>query len=173
MEALRRHLPPGELDVLDAAAVPVCAVRCCGPLACLLEGVDPSPHMLDGARDTGRYDGLYCGDMVGYLRVRPASVDVIVAADVFVYLSDLRPVFSVARLALRGGGRLRFRWKSTKGRRALRCALPRRYTHSRAGIEALARSHGFTIHEVTPSTLRQESGTDMRGLLIVLGSHAE
>ncbi|WP_431478655.1 tetratricopeptide repeat protein [Massilia eburnea] len=173
VEALRRHLPPGELDVLDAG----CGTGLCGPLlrplACLLEGVDLSPHMLDRARDTGLYDGLYCGDMVGYLRVRPASVDVIVAADVFVYLGDLRPVFSVARLALRGGGRFAFSVEEHEGAEGFALRSSGRYAHSRAGIEALARSHGFTIHEVTPSTLRQESGADMRGLLIVLGSHAE
>ncbi|MGW8390251.1 tetratricopeptide repeat protein [Pseudoduganella sp. HUAS MS19] len=173
VEALRRHLPPGELDVLDAG----CGTGLCGPLlrplACLLEGVDLSPHMLDRARDTGLYDGLYCGEMVGYLRVHPASVDVIVAADVFVYLGDLKPVFSVARLALRGGGRFAFSVEEHEGAEDFVLRASGRYAHSRAGIEALARSHGFAIHEITPSTLRQESGTDMRGLLAVLGTHAE
>lgn len=173
VEALRRHLPPGELDVLDAG----CGTGLCGPLlrplACLLEGVDLSPHMLERARDSGLYDGLYCGDMVGYLRVRPASTDVIVAADVFVYVGDLKPVFSVARLALRGGGRFAFSVEEHEGAQPFMLRASGRYAHARAGIEALAHSHGFVIHEITPATLRQESGADMRGLLIVLGTHAE
>lgn len=168
VEALRRHLPLGELDVLDAG----CGTGLCGPLlrplACLLEGVDLSPHMLDRARDSGLYDGLYCGEMVGYLRVRPASSDVIVAADVFVYVGDLKPVFSVARLALRAGGRLAFSVEEHEGAEPFMLRDSGRYAHSRAGIEALARSHGFTIHEITPGALRQESGADMRGLLVVL-----
>ena len=168
VEALRRHLPPGELDVLDAG----CGTGLCGPLlrplACLLEGVDLSPHMLDRARDTGLYDGLYCGDMVGYLRVRPGTLDVIVAADVFVYVGDLKPVFSVARLALRGGGCFAFSVEEHRSAEEFVLRSSGRYAHSRAGIEALARSHGFTINEVTPSTLRQESGEDMRGLLVIL-----
>ncbi|WP_028101528.1 tetratricopeptide repeat protein [Pseudoduganella violaceinigra] len=173
VEALRRHLPLGELDVLDAG----CGTGLCGPLlrplACMLEGVDLSPHMLDRARDTGLYDGLYCGDMVGYLRVRPSSVDVIVAADVFVYVGDLKPVFSVARMALRGGGVFAFSVEEHSGAEAFALRASGRYAHSRAGIEALARSHGFAILQITPDTLRQESGADMRGLLIVLGTHAE
>ncbi|MCE3261122.1 MAG: hypothetical protein K0R43_201 [Pseudoduganella sp.] len=173
VEALRRHLPPGELDVLDIG----CGTGLCGPLlrplATLLEGVDLSPHMLERARDTGLYDGVYCGDMVGYLRVRPASADVIVAADVFVYVGDLRPVFAVARLALRGGGRLAFSVEEHDGADAFMLRASGRYAHSRAGIEALARSHGFAVLEITPSTLRQESGGDMRGLLVILGTHAE
>jgi len=168
VEALRRHLPPGELDVLDAG----CGTGLCGPLlrplACLLEGVDLSPHMLDRARDTGLYDGLYCGEIVGYLRVRPASVDVIVAADVFVYLGDLKPVFSVARLALRNGGRFAFSVEAHDGAEGFILRSSGRYAHSRAGIEALARSHGLTVAEITPSILRQESGEDMRGLLVIL-----
>jgi predicted TPR repeat methyltransferase len=154
--------------VLDAG----CGTGLCGPLlrplACLLEGVDLSPHMLDRARDTGLYDGLYCGDMVGYLRVRPGSLDVIVAADVFVYVGDLKPVFSVARLALRSGGCFAFSVEEHPGAEEFVLRSSGRYAHSRAGIEALARSHGFTINEVTPSTLRQESGEDMRGLLVIL-----
>lgn len=173
VEALRRHLPPGELDVLDIG----CGTGLCGPLlrplACLLEGVDLSPHMLERARDTGLYDGLYCGDMVGYLRVRPSSADLIVAADVFVYVGDLKPVFSVARLALRGGGRFAFSVEEHGGTETFMLRPSGRYAHARAGIEALARSHGFTILETTPSTLRQESGEDMRGLLVVLGTHGD
>jgi len=168
VEALRRHLPPGELDILDAG----CGTGLCGPLlrplACLLEGVDLSAHMLDRARDTGLYDGLYCGEMVGYLRVRPASVDVIVAADVFVYLGDLKPVFSAARPALRNGGRLAFSVEEHGGAEGFVLRSSGRYAHSLAGIEALARSHGFTVNEITPSILRQESGEDMRGLLVIL-----
>jgi predicted TPR repeat methyltransferase len=159
--------------VLDAG----CGTGLCGPLlrplACLLEGVDLSPLMLERARDTGLYDGLYCGDMVGYLRVRPSSTDVIVAADVFVYVGDLKPVFSVARLALRGGGRFAFSVEQHEGAEAFVLRASGRYAHSRAGIESLAHSHGFVIHEIAPGTLRQESGEDMRGLLVVLGTHAE
>jgi predicted TPR repeat methyltransferase len=172
VEALRRHLPPGELDVLDAG----CGTGLCAPLlrplACLLEGVDLSPHMLDRARDTGLYDGVYCGDMVSYLRVRPASVDVIFAADVFVYVGDLKPVFAVARLALRERGRFAFSVEEHEGSEAFVLRSSGRFAHARSGIEALARSHGFAVHEITPATLRQESGADMRGLLVVLGCHA-
>jgi predicted TPR repeat methyltransferase len=172
VEALRRYLPPGEIDVLDAG----CGTGLCAPLlrplACLLEGVDLSPHMLDRARDTGLYDGLYCGDMVSYLRVRPASVDVIFAADVFVYVGDLTPVFAVARLALRERGRFAFSVEEHEGSDVFVLRSSGRFAHSRAGIEAQARKHGFAVHEITPATLRQESGADMRGLLVVLGRHA-
>jgi predicted TPR repeat methyltransferase len=137
-------------------------------MACLLEGVDLSAHMLDKARDTGLYDGLYCGEMVGYLRTRPGSSDVIVAADVFVYVGDLKPVFSVARLALRSGGVFAFSVEEYEGPEDFILRTSGRYAHSRSGIESLARSHGFAILEITPSTLRQESGEDMRGLLVIL-----
>jgi predicted TPR repeat methyltransferase len=142
------------------------------PLACLLEGVDLSPHMLERARDTGLYDGLYCGDMVGYLRERADSVDVIVAADVFVYVGDLRPVFSMAGLALRRGGRFAFSVEQHEGAAEFALRASGRYAHSRAGIEALARSHGFTVDEIAAATLRQESGEDMPGLLVIISKGA-
>lgn len=170
VEALRRHLPPGELDVLDIG----CGTGLCGPLlrplACLLEGVDLSPQMLERARDLGLYDGLYCGDMVSYLRVRPASSDLIVAADVLVYVGELAPLFSVARLALRSGGVLAFSVEEHAGAEPFQLRPSGRYAHSRAGLLALAHSHGFTVREITASTLRQEQGADMAGLLVVLAA---
>ena len=170
VEALRRHLPPGELDVLDIG----CGTGLCGPLlrplACLLEGVDLSPQMLDKARDIGLYDGLYCAEMVSFLRVRPAGFDLIVAADVCVYVGDLAPLFTVARLALRAGGLFAFSVEVLDDDAPFALRDSGRYAHSRAALEALARSHGFTLREMTHCTLRQEKGEDMAGLLIVLSN---
>ncbi|CAL1131927.1 unnamed protein product [Cladocopium goreaui] len=57
-----------------------------------LEGVDLSSKMLQVAREKQRgYDVLLCGDLVEIFD-ETKSFDLVVAADVFVYLGDLSSV---------------------------------------------------------------------------------
>ena len=67
-----------------------------------IEGVDLSPRMLAAARRTRLYDRLHEGDLLGFLREqREKSADLVLAADVFVYLAALDAVFGeVARVLM-------------------------------------------------------------------------
>jgi predicted TPR repeat methyltransferase len=47
--------------------------------------------MLTKARGRGLYDALIQGDLVAVLAGTPAQWDVVVAADVLIYLGDWRP----------------------------------------------------------------------------------
>lgn len=154
-------------DVVDLG----CGTGLCGallrPLARTLVGVDLSPRMLERARELGIYDALYCAEMTEFLRARPGSSDLIVAADVFVYAGDLSPVLSAARASLRAGGQLAFsveEWNA--GQFALRASG--RYAHSAGYLRAAAAEHGFTISALEPCVLRKEDGADIAGLLAVM-----
>ncbi len=60
-----------------------------------LTGVDLSPGMIAEARAKGIYDRLQTGELAEFLaaeRAAPRRYDLVVAADVFVYLFDLDPV---------------------------------------------------------------------------------
>jgi predicted TPR repeat methyltransferase len=64
-----------------------------------LAGVDLSPGMIAQARDKGLYDRLAVADLLTFLREESAGVHLVIAADVFVYIADLAPVFAeVARV---------------------------------------------------------------------------
>src|SRR5690606_25849867 len=69
-----------------------------------LAGVDLSPRMLDKARGRGIYDELHCADLVQALERPGPDWDLMLAADVFVYLGDLGAVLRAAARALRPGG---------------------------------------------------------------------
>ena len=63
-----------------------------------LEGCDLSQGMLDIARDKAVYDALHRADAVLFLRRQPpAAADIVVAADVLIYVRDLAPLFDAAR----------------------------------------------------------------------------
>src|SRR4029077_10060116 len=69
------------------------------PFAERLDGVDLSPLMLAKARAKLVYDRLAEAEIVAFVRGSPdRAFDLVLAADVLVYVADLAPVFSeVAR----------------------------------------------------------------------------
>src|SRR3954471_15256484 len=75
--------------------------RALGDVCAGIEGVDLSPRMLAEAAKARSYRALHEGALLPFLEAMPAgSADLIVAADVFVYVADLAPVFTAAHRAL-------------------------------------------------------------------------
>ena len=99
-----------------------CGTGLCGPLfrnmSKTLVGVDLSEPMVEKARERGVYDELEAADITESLAkyhnksdaARFRKLDLIIAADVFVYAGDLAAVVQAAAGALRrGGSRQRYR----------------------------------------------------------------
>ena len=163
-----RHLPAlQQLDVLDLG----CGTGLCGPLlrpwARRLTGIDLSARMLAKARERGVYDRLECAEMTAWLGACSAVHDLIVAADVFIYIGDLAPVFSAARQALRPGGRLAFSVETLE-RPGFELAPTRRYRHSRDHVEQLAGDHGFEVEAIAAGALRRNDEADVNADLVLL-----
>ena len=157
------------------------------PLAQRLVGVDLSTGMLDRAHARDTYDALQCADIVDALLGRVADIDLLVAADVFVYIGDLRAMFGAARRVLRPGGHFVFSIEALEGRLletavapalgpALEPALEpgyrlqptRRYAHSIGYIEGLAAVHGLKVRAREPGVLRENAGLDVDGWVLLL-----
>ena len=136
------------------------------PFARALIGSDLSPRILARARQRGIYDELHCEDLLVTLaRVRDA--DLIVAADVFIYVGVLEAAFAACANALRPGGALAFSTeRSDTEEVALLTTL--RYAHAPGYIARLAAEHGFTIERAEPSVLRVEKESPVHGELYVL-----
>src|SRR5262249_38928289 len=76
-----------------------------------LTGVDLSPGIVAQARAKGIYDRLETGELVEFLDAERAArrrYDLVIAADVFVYLFDLAPVVRAVAHALSPGGLFAF-----------------------------------------------------------------
>jgi len=137
-------------------------------------GVDLSSRMLahaarrvmpDGSRV---YDALLECDLVAALSASGASYDLILAADVFIYVGDLRDVFAAVRDALRPGGLFAFTIEVWDGHEDYRLLPTRRYAQSPAYIVNLAGEAG--LHEVRrrESTLRLGEGLEpVRGMVFL------
>jgi len=169
-QALQHVAQGGDAQVLDLG----CGTGLCAPLlrplARHLKGLDLSPRMLDKARERGLYDELVCADLLAYLVGLPAAnLDLVVAADVFVYVGDLNEVFAATARALRAGGRFVFSIE-TLAEPAAGYALraTRRYAHARSHVQTQATAHGLHQEYLQEGVLRMDAGSEVAGAVLVL-----
>lgn len=136
-------------------------------LATYLAGVDLSPRMLEKAQQRGIYEELAVADVVAALQQRPQTWDVLLAADVLVYIGDLAPIFAAARSALRPGGWLLFSVEQGETDSfVLREAG--RYAHSAVYVRELADRYGLAVRAEEAAVLRQNLGVDVPGWLYAI-----
>lgn len=135
-----------------------------------LTGVDLSRQMLEKAAERHLYDTLACDDLAAYLDQRHAAWDLAVAADVFVYIGDLAPVFSRVSKALRPGGRFCFSVEAAGEGQTADFALraSNRYAHTRAYLERLAAATGFEVLAAESLAARQENGAAIAGHAVLM-----
>lgn len=154
------------LDVLDAG----CGTGLCAPhlapLARRLDGVDLSPRMIEAAEARGGYHRLAVGDIVTTLRRAPGDYDLIVAADVFVYVGALEAVFEAAHAALRPHGLIAYTVERGGGGRF---ALSRasRFRHDPAYVEETATRAGLVLRHREDCVLRFENRKPVDSLVYV------
>jgi predicted TPR repeat methyltransferase len=169
-KAVRNVIGPGRaaLDVLDLG----CGTGLCGPLfrdiARTLVGVDLSEKMLAKARERRVYDDLRVADVTMALRDSAAACDLVLAADVFVYVGDLAPVFDACRAALRPGGLFAFSLEAIEDSESFVLRPTARYAHSAAYIRRLAEANGMREAHFEEVALRKDAGEYIRGYMFVL-----
>lgn len=153
------------LEVLDLG----CGTGLCAPLfrpmSSRLVGVDLSGGMVKKAEERGLYDELAVEDIVEFMKRTPKqSFDLILAADVFVYIGDLKNTFEAAKETIRPSGYFAFSTESHEGE-GFRVKGSGRHAHSRGYIETLASAVGFSLLAATNSDIRLEYRKPVNGTL--------
>jgi predicted TPR repeat methyltransferase len=134
-----------------------------------LAGVDLSCAMLEEASRKGIYDRLDQGELIAYLAAESAAQtlhDLVVAADVLVYLPDLAPVAAAVARVLVPGGLFAFTVETYGGEGALlRSTL--RYAHGLAHVRSAIADAGLEPSYLGEVAIRSEKGAPVPGLLAV------
>jgi predicted TPR repeat methyltransferase len=169
-EAVAPHLPSSAataLGVLDLGCGTGLVAKQFRDLAGHITGVDLSTVMLAEARAAGSYDELVCDDVIDYMTANESRFDLVLAADLLIYIGELEEFFAAARRVLRPGGMMAFSIETIEGSNySLR--RTRRYAHSLAYIGDLAGRHSFSILETRPTAIRRGDGGRVDGHIIVL-----
>jgi predicted TPR repeat methyltransferase len=136
-----------------------------------LVGVDLSPAMLAAAEQRRIYDRLAIDDLVSFLATEERQFDLIVAADVFVYLDDLAPVLHLAARRLGASGAIAFSVETHAGHGViLRDTL--RFAHGEPHVRAAAAEAALDVAYLAKGSTRIEKNSPVEGLLAVLRAAA-
>jgi predicted TPR repeat methyltransferase len=143
---------------LDARCVAIC-------------GCDLAPKMVAIAERTGLYTHVAVADAADFLATHAnACADLLLAADVFVYVGDLSDIFAQGARVIVSGGLFAFTVQSSDGTDGAEYCIGEdlRYAHTPAGLMRLARDHGFAVKVLEPAVLRKDRGQDVASLTVVL-----
>ena len=137
-----------------------------------IDGVDLSPAMIARARAAGVYADLTVGSLTDALAaLSPGTVDLVVAADVLVYVGDLRATIEGAARALAVDGLFAFTVQgfAHAAPASLRFALgpDLRYAHAPHCIEADLARAGFGDVRLDAVSTRTERGVPVPGHVAV------
>jgi predicted TPR repeat methyltransferase len=129
-----------------------------------LTGYDISAGMLSQARSKQVYDVLEKHD-IAHLAVNGRLHDLIVAADVFIYLGALERVVAWCAGSLHPAGHLAFTVEA--GTNPVELRESRRFAHSQGYVADLLRDAGFASVEIQAGVIRQDRGEDVSSLCVV------
>ncbi|TGD96271.1 class I SAM-dependent DNA methyltransferase [Methylobacterium nonmethylotrophicum] len=155
--------------ILDLGCGTGLMARALDGMAGALAGVDLSPGMLAEARRGGRYARLHEGDLRDFLdREPPASADLAVAADVFIYLREIGPVLRETARVLEPGGLFAFTVQSHPGAHGTVLGTDGRYAHGVESVREDAAAAGLRVALLEPAEIRRQNGVGVPGWLAVL-----
>ena len=136
-----------------------------------LVGVDISPGMVEQAQAKGFYDRLEVSDLISFLTAQSAAQhDLVLAADVFVYCSDLSPIAKAVARVLTPGGRFAFTVEAeddARGGAGVRLQGTLRYAHSASHVRAALAAAGLDVVQLADVSTRTEKGAPVPGLLVI------
>ncbi len=150
-----------------------CGTGLCGvafrPYCGQLVGVDVSPGMIEQARAKGIYDELVAAELLDYLGTAAGTQhQLVLAADVFVYCSDLAPIAAAVARVLASQGQFAFTVESHGGTGVL-LQESLRYAHGAAHVRAAIAAAGLELKHLAAASTRTEKGAPVDGLVVVAG----
>lgn len=160
-------LPPAFARVIDLGCGTGLAARAFAGLAGGIIGIDLSPRMIERARLTGLYAELEVAEIVqGLARQPDAGADLILAADVMVYVHDMAPLLAEVARVLTPGGLFAFTLEGHAGE-GIVLGEGLRYAYGAASVRALIAAAGLALERLEPAPARTESGAQVPGLVAV------
>lgn len=172
-EVLAQALPLLHAGRFSSALDLGCGTGLCGPLvkplADRLVGVDLSAQMIEQARARGVYDRLVHADITEHLQQSQERHDLVLAADVFIYIGELSPVFAAVAAVMRQGGLFCFSAEvASPEARGFELLPSLRYAHAESYLRELAGQHGFEVAKLSREPIREDQRQAVDGVFAYL-----
>lgn len=149
-----------------------CGTGLCGallrPLCGHLAGVDLSERMVAQSLASGHYDALLHADATDALAGPAQRLDLVIAADVFIYVGRLEAVFDGVAHALRPGGWLAFTVERGPETAEVQLLPSLRHAHGEAYLRRLATTHGLAVRKLVEAPIREDQGRPVPGCYVLM-----
>jgi predicted TPR repeat methyltransferase len=169
---LLQHLPADPVARFGQVWDLGCGTGLCGPLirprSDHLLGVDLSSAMVVKAQSLGVYDSLHAQDLVSFLQQATTKSDLVLAADVFIYVGWLDAVFEALSPRVKPGGWLAFTVEEADPGFEVQLHSSLRYAHALTYLQKLAAEHGWRWAKVHRAPLRLDQAQPLMGAYVYL-----
>jgi predicted TPR repeat methyltransferase len=135
-------------------------------IAGYMVGVDISREMICAAEKKSIYNQLHVSEINDFLFTCRENFDLVIAADVLVYLGDLGPLFSCLKKRLNQKAYFLFSIESCSDEGYILRSTGR-FAHGINYIKSLAEKHHFKVLAVTPVVLRKENEKSVKGEIFI------
>ncbi|MET0971759.1 MAG: methyltransferase domain-containing protein [Tardiphaga sp.] len=143
------------------------AARAFRDLVAEFAGFDLSAGMIRQAQASGQYASLQVTDAVDGLRAEAdASADLVLAADMMIYLYDLAPLFGEVARVLAPDGLFAFTAETHAGK-GVTLGPGLRYAQSEAHLRGLLADAGLALDRVDAASIRTEKDIPVPSLVMV------
>ena len=169
---LLQHLPADPTVRFERVWDLGCGTGLCGtlirPRAQHLTGVDLSSVMVAKARALGVYDSLHAQELVAFMQQTTEPADLVLAADVFIYVGWLDAVFEALSPRVRSGGWLALTVEEADAGFDVQLHSSLRYAHALPYLQKLAAEHGWRWAKVHRAPLRLDQAQPLMGAYVYL-----
>jgi predicted TPR repeat methyltransferase len=169
---LLQHLPADPAARFERVWDLGCGTGLCGtlirPRAQHLIGVDLSSVMVAKARALGVYDSLHAQELVAFMQQSAEPADLVLAADVFIYVGWLEAVFEALSPSVRSGGWLALTVEEADPGFEVQLHSSLRYAHALPYLQKLAAEHGWQWAKVHRAPLRLDQAQPLMGAYVYL-----
>jgi len=160
--------PTNDLNILDLG----CGTGLCGKLfseySKSMIGVDLSPKMLQKAELLKCYNQLIEGEILDVLKNMENTFELILSADVFVYIGELEKIFQECYRLLPAAGKFVFSVEEKSVDDSYELQQTGRYAHSKSYITKISELVGFTISSFELIDIRMQKNIPVKGYIVVL-----
>ncbi|MGO9702472.1 MAG: methyltransferase domain-containing protein, partial [Xanthobacteraceae bacterium] len=169
-EAIRAsHRPLRFGSMLDLGCGTGLAGAAFHPVAHKIVGVDLSPAMVAQAAAKDIYDRLHTGDLTAFLSdefSNAATYDLVLAADVFVYVNELSPIVAGVARVLSSDGLFAFTVETHSGD-GVKLLPTLRYAHGEPYIKQALNESGLAPVSIANAAVRSEKGVPVDSLVVI------
>ena len=156
------------LSLLDLGCGTGLVAQALQDMTALRVGVDLSQHMLNYAQSKQLYNELYKCDIVEFVAAERRKFDVVVAADVLIYIANIAPLFSGVSSVLSEDGIFAFSIEKEGGTAPSLLNVAGRYTQNVSHITSIAQQYGLDVLVSQPCIIRTEKNYPVNGMIFVL-----